>query len=654
MTEISSRWRGLEQLQMAESLLTNGGSATDSRSVLLVIMPFLSLKRPGLGVATLKAELACAKVGCDVWYASFDFAEQIGIETYQRIAQVLPTHHLVGDWIFSPVLFPDTGSDDEEFFADVLAREPMYYNDTVHAQIKRARELAPAFIAACADRFDPDRYDIVGFSSTFQQNAASLALAQEIKRRHAHVTTMFGGANFEGEMGVELHRQLPFVDIVCSGEADTVLPVLVQRVRSGEALDDLPGVTFRRDGVTVVSTDSAQLIHDLDGLPYPDHTEFVERFRRSSAAQSIVPELTFETSRGCWWGQKHHCTFCGLNGMGMAYRSKSPSRAFDEVCHLIERYGISELFCTDNIVDMRYFAELFPRLRDAGVKLGLHYETKANLKKWQLRTLRELGTDWFQPGIESLNSHVLGLIDKGVKGIQNVQLLRWARELGFRVTWNVLCGFPGETAADYRAMAAVMRAIPHLAPPASFAQFRLDRFSPMSARPHEMGLTNVRPHPAYRHCYAFEEEVLSRIAYFFQYDSTISDDTIAAINDAWRVSQAWKQHHHESALIASVSDAFVLLQDTRYGFQPTAHLLIGVERAVYLAADRVGSRASIARDCGADWDAEQVYSAIDRLADLRLMLCEDDLCLSLATFCPPLEDGAELPVSLQNRVVRAS
>ena len=41
--------------------------------------------------------------------------------------------------------------------------------------------------------------------------------------------------------------------------------------------------------------------------------------------------LFFETSRGCWWGQIHHCLFCGLNGDTIAYRSKSPGRAVEEL-----------------------------------------------------------------------------------------------------------------------------------------------------------------------------------------------------------------------------------------------------------------------------------------------------------------------------------
>jgi radical SAM superfamily enzyme YgiQ (UPF0313 family) len=52
-------------------------------------------------------------------------------------------------------------------------------------------------------------------------------------------------------------------------------------------------------------------------------------------------ELLFEASRGCWWGAKHHCTFCGLNGLSMTFRSKSADRAYSEIKH---RQGEGHLY----------------------------------------------------------------------------------------------------------------------------------------------------------------------------------------------------------------------------------------------------------------------------------------------------------------------
>src|SRR4029078_9458024 len=105
------------------------------------------------------------------------------------------------------------------------------YDRAFLAQLEWCRDVAVQFIADCADAIEtagraasPDgehlAYDIVGFSSTFQQNIPSLALARELKRRHPGVKILFGGANCEDEMGRELHRSFPFLDVVCSGEAD--------------------------------------------------------------------------------------------------------------------------------------------------------------------------------------------------------------------------------------------------------------------------------------------------------------------------------------------------------------------------------------------------------------------------------------------------
>ena len=94
--------------------------------------------------------------------------------------------------------------------------------------------------------------------------------------------------------------------------------------------------------------------------------------------------MMFETSRGCWWGAKKHCTFCGLNGATMAYRSKSPARAFDEIRQLVSHYGVTRVECVDNILDNRYISTVFPRLAASGLGIELFYEVKANLRQGQL------------------------------------------------------------------------------------------------------------------------------------------------------------------------------------------------------------------------------------------------------------------------------
>ena len=464
-------------------------------SVFIAVMPFLPLNRPALGPSLLKAGLAAHGFACDVRYFSLLFADHIGIPAYHEIADEMPTHDLVGDWIFTLALYGEDARATGDFASRLLGGNVPSYNAKQLALIAQSRNTAPLFIQTCADEICQASYSIVGFSTTFQQNIASLALARELKRRDPTIWIVFGGANCEGEMGEELHRRFGFIDVVCSGEADRLFPELVSRLVGGHQLEGLPGVIYRQQGETVISAAPQSIMVNLNDLPYPDHSDFLRDFASSSAQSSITPEMTMETSRGCWWGQKHHCTFCGLNGTGMSYRSKSPTRAFDEINYLVDTYHISSIFNTDNIVDIRYFSELFPRLYAHGLKLELYYETKSNLKKSQLANLRKLGTTWFQPGIESLNTHVLTLMRKGVRGIHNIQVIKWAKELGFRVTWNILCGFPGEKPEDYEQTASVIKSISHLQPPAAISRFRLDRFSPMFAEWEKYGLTGGAPVP---------------------------------------------------------------------------------------------------------------------------------------------------------------
>ena len=628
-----------------------------NKRVLLVVMPFLTLRRPHLGVALLKAGLTQAGIGCDVRYFNLRFADIIGAALYDRIAENSPSHHLAGEFIFTPALYGEDAPRFEDFKASVAGYIRPYPEDFLR-QIDRCRNLSPTFIHECAGQIDPGLYDIIGFTSTFQQNIASLALAQEIKRRSPSTITVFGGSNFESEMGVELHRHFPFIDVVCSGEADHVLPEVVRRLRAGKSLLDLGGVTCRERGESVTSPTAQSFVTNLNDLPYPDHDDYFRAFQASTAASVIEPEMTMETSRGCWWGQKHHCTFCGLNGLSMTFRSKTPDRAYREIRHLLATYGDYDIFNTDNIVDLRYFKELFPRIAADGVKLQLFYETKSNLKKGQLLALKLAGSREFQPGIESLNSHVLTLMDKGVKGIQNVQLLRWAAEMQFNVSWNIICGFPGEQPEDYQQIIRWIRLLPHLQPPVFVTRFRLDRFSPMFQDPVKYGITNIRSSPAHRLCYPLPEESLQRLAFYLDCDAPILPETLAEIQTMWRTVDDWKKVHPESSLTAEVTSSALVIHDRRAGFPAADYRYEGLARTLYLAADGVHSDALLLEHAAPrypdhSFNMEDIHRVLRDFVDLGLMLQEDNLYLSLATF--PFDQPEEgMPTQIADARVAAA
>ena len=96
--------------------------------------------------------------------------------------------------------------------------------------------------------------DVIGFTSTFQQNTAALAAAREVKRLSPHVVTVFGGANCDGEQGLALHRNFPFVDFVVRGEGDVAFPAFLKRAVGDRDYAAIAGLCWRQsDGSTAVN-----------------------------------------------------------------------------------------------------------------------------------------------------------------------------------------------------------------------------------------------------------------------------------------------------------------------------------------------------------------------------------------------------------------
>ena len=218
-----------------------------------------------------------------------------------------------------------------------------------------------------------------------------------------------------------------------------------------------------------------------------------------------------------WWGAKQHCTFCGLNGETMTFRAKSAERVLAEVERQVARYGVRHIQAVDNIISHDYFRTLLPMLKERQLGVTFFYEIKSNLRRDQIQLMREAGILAVQPGIESLSSRVLKLMKKGVTGIQNIQLLKWCREYGIEVAWNLLYGFPGETAEDYDEIARYASAIPHLKPPGTVAPIRLDRFSPNFTQAEFFGIVDIHPFSMYKFVYPLPEEAVANLAYFFEY-----------------------------------------------------------------------------------------------------------------------------------------
>ncbi len=511
---------------------------------MLVTMPFSSPHYPNLALGLLQAILNDAGMGCRTRYFSLDYIEHaaLGPGEYDVLDDVAIYAAQAGEWAFAPAADPSLDVDDVSFLTEVLQRDfPASYNSTLVLALLTARAGAAAFIERCYASVDWAGVGVLGFTSSFQQTMASLALARLVKERHPGIVIVMGGANCQEAMGEALLEGYPCLDAVCTGEGEAALPALVRAVMDGRAYDGIPGIATR----LVPATAPART--ELAGLPYPDFDAFFDQRAALPATLAYPPAVVFETARGCWWGAKHHCTFCGLNGTSMAYRSKSQARAFAELDHLVTRHGCSDVANADNILDMAYFKQFLPELAASRHNLLIYYETKANLRPGHIALLARAGVRKIQAGIESLDTRLLTLMKKGTTALQNVQTLKWAAHHGVYVEWLALHGFPGETAGDYARIDALLPALSHLQPPSGFIRVRADRFSPCFDRPAEFGVT-LRPLPAYAHIYSGDASLRHRLGYHFTMHSEALDQVHAYTAGTAGLMAEWREHQATSAL----------------------------------------------------------------------------------------------------------
>lgn len=522
-------------------------------NILLISMPFASAHFASMGLSSLSAVLARAGIACDIRYLNLAFRNFVkNPEPYDELTE----HYLLGEWVFGRELFGAAWADSRRgglsaisvaIRSDRAIKEP----ESLIDQIWQFRQSAGVFLDRCMAAIESDNYDIIGFTSVFDQQIASLALAQRIKARYPEKTIVFGGANCQAEMGQAMMQHFPFVDWVISGDGEDAFMQTIKRFCNHEPLAGIAGLTYRENN-SVIGQGTSKVM-DLNELPYPDFSDYFQAIAQWAPDLKDKVPLSIELSRGCWSAAKSQCIFCGIHSQLNAYRHKSPERAVQEIKDLVTAYGVADVWVIDSNLPLNYYKTVLPALSVQAQKLdGFFVETKATIEREKLQILKQTGATAFQPGIESLNTEMLQYMCKGTTLLQNIRLLKWAREYGLPPAWNFIHSFPGENPDAYQQMAALVPYLVHLQPPIHVGPVILQRFSPLYVDLERWKLSGIRASQAYEFVYPFAQEELNQLAYTFACDETANDSPADYLTDVTREIMLWKElwHHDEPPLLA--------------------------------------------------------------------------------------------------------
>jgi radical SAM superfamily enzyme YgiQ (UPF0313 family) len=248
---------------------------------------------------------------------------------------------------------------------------------------------------------------------------AALRVLQEIKRILPEALVIVGGHH---PTMVPEDFQVPDVDAIFFGWADTSFPAFVRAVDSGHNGTSIPGVLALQRGVPVNDRTSAARLCAAD-VPLPDRA-LTRRYRRHYRDELGRRTYLVNTVRGC----PNRCTFCACwraaGGRVLVRTAEDVARELStlpkghrrvffaddhtfsdlpraaELCHLIRRENAGRLYAgytrTDTVVK-------HPELFEAWRKAGLRYITI---------------------GVEAANDGFLSRLGKGTSSKGNEEAIR--------------------------------------------------------------------------------------------------------------------------------------------------------------------------------------------------------------------------------------
>ena len=618
--------------------------------VVLVSMPWNNVHSPSIQLGILAPLIASAGLSVKTLLLNLSFFEHVvttlGGDRFPPAEYAWIGNDLgLGEWVFAvpPFMNKPEALFREEVLSALAAKGYDSFGcdgsdlQTWFLRACEVRRLVPGFLDDCARRILSHQPKAVGFTICFQQTVPSLALARELKARAPDLKIVFGGSNCEGVMGEALHRLFPYVDVVVRGEGESVAAPLFRSLADRTEPPALPGLCVREGSGCRVHPVALER-GCFDESPTPEYDEYFSQLSQLRTRPLIEPIIPIEFSRGCWWGEKLQCTFCGRDRQTLSYRKKSGDRILREVRSLAHRHGVQRFRLNDDVIDDETFEQFIAGIREEDRSFTYYTEIRANQTEAKIIALKKAGFARAQPGIESLSTPILKLMRKGTTALQNVKLLKWSAQHDLRLGWNFLYGFPGEPPAEYQHMARFLPALTHLHPPIGMSRVSIVRFSPYFRDPDSFGLTLLGPSPLFRVPFeGVSETDLFDLGFAFDYRHTDERYNEASyVGECRELVDAWRQTFLASyrELFYTQESGTIEITDRREATHDMVRALSPLHSALYLACED-GATASVAwnRLSEAERGAATIADAasfLETMVAQHLAFKERDIYLSLA------------------------
>lgn len=236
--------------------------------------------------------------------------------------------------------------------------------------------------------------------------------------------------------------------VITGGDYDFALNDISRHLNGQISIDEALGGIWYREGLEVKNTGNFDLKGDLDRLPFIDRD--LTKWRLYGEKFYKRPPFTYTMAgRDCQWAK---CSFCSWTALYPKFRRRSVENVLDEIGHLIENYGVREIFDdTGTFPAGEWLSEFCQGMIARGYNKRVLFSCNFRfdfLKRDLARLMKKAGFRLLKLGLESANDQTLQLLSKGTTAEDIIWGCRIAKDAGLEVHLTIMVGYPWETRQD--------------------------------------------------------------------------------------------------------------------------------------------------------------------------------------------------------------
>jgi len=299
-------------------------------------------------------------------------------------------------------------------------------------------------VQAFVDEVKKIRPDLIAMECSTPSITKDLHTAKKLKEKmkDTFITLM-------GSHPTYFHKEIlsenKFIDAIARGEFDLTIRDLALALQNGQQrLRDVEGISYR-DGESVQVNENRPLIQDLDALPFPArHIVKSDSYREAVFTGRRC--TTIVSSRGC----PYQCIFClwPRTMYGRKFRKRSPENVVDEVQHVVDEYGVDEIYFDDDCLtlDKNRLIKICREIVRRNIDVKWMCQARVNNADQEiLKAMKKAGCHYIKYGVESGSQEMLDAMKKGITLEQVREAFKLTRKVGIKTQAFFLLGLPWET-----------------------------------------------------------------------------------------------------------------------------------------------------------------------------------------------------------------